>query len=288
MKIEVDGPIDPERSGVSKRQRGSKGPRVDRKPGVDRGPEGGQGHGGGQRAGVGLGIRARKILKFIVDSILEKGSPPTIREIGKEFRISSTNGVRYYLGVLEKAGCIKRRGKISRGIEVRREWVDSTRDESWRFILGRVQGKETSKARKIGSLKPRGSLRPLEFVEIPLIGRVAAGAPIFAEENIEDIIAVDRSIAKPGKLFALRVRGDSMKNAGLLDGDIAIVRQQSHADSGDIVVALLGEEATVKRYFVKGNEVALKPENEDYEPIVIKEGTQFSLIGKVVGSLRRY
>ena len=238
--------------------------------------------GDGKRAGVCLGARARKILEFIVDSILEKGSPPTIREIGKEFRISSTNGVRYYLGVLEKAGCIKRKGKISRGIEVRKEGINFTRNESWRFVFGRVQGRGMSKARKIRQL------RPLEFLEIPLVGRVAAGTPVFAEENIEDIITVDRSLAKPGKLFALRVRGDSMKNAGLLDRDIVIVRQQSHADSGDIVVALLGEEATVKKYVLQEDKVTLKPENENYEPIVIKEGTQFSLIGKVVGSLRRY
>jgi repressor LexA len=270
MGIKSDDPVDLERSGYGK------GQRIDRGQGVGKGP------GVGQRARGGLGARARKILEFIVDSILEKGSPPTIREIGKEFKISSTNGVRYYLGILEKAGCIKRKGKISRGIEVRKEWIDSTRSESWRFVLGQVQGKGVNKTRNVRSL------RPLELVEIPLVGRVAAGAPVFAEENIEDIITIDSSIARPGKLFALRVRGDSMKNAGLLDGDIAIVRQQSHADSGDIVVALLGEEATVKKYVLQGNEVALRPENESYEPIVIKERTQFSLIGKVVGSLRRY
>jgi len=206
-----------------------------------------------------LGVKAGKILAFILDSILKKGSPPTIREIGREFKISSTNGVRYYLGILESAGYIKRREKISRGIEVRKESLNSLR-----------------------------LLRPLELVEIPLVGRVAAGAPVFADENIEDIIAVDRSIAKPGKLFALRVRGDSMKNAGLLDGDIAIVRQQSHADSGDIVVALLGEEATVKRYLARGEEVILEPANENYEPIAVKEESQFSLVGRVIGSLRRY
>lgn len=241
--------------------------------------------GAGQRAIGGLGAKARKILAFIVDSILEKGSPPTIREIGREFRISSTNGVRYYLEILERTGCIKRKGKISRGIEIRKEWIDFTRDESWRLMLGRVHGAGMSRAKKSRTLKP---FRPLEIVEIPLVGRVAAGAPVFADENIEDIIAVDRSVAKPGKLFALRVRGDSMKNAGLLDGDIAIVRQQSHADSGDIVVALLGEEATVKRYLVKGEEVTLEPANENYEPIAIKEESQFSLVGRVIGSLRRY
>jgi len=288
MEIKRDGPVRPERSEVVKRQGVGKVQGVSKLQGISKVRGANKEPGAGQRATGSLGVKARKILAFIVDSILEKGSPPTIREIGKEFGISSTNGVRYYLGILEKTGCIKRRGKISRGIEVRREWADSTRDESWRFILGRVQGKEASKTRKIRSLKPLRSLRPLELVEIPLIGRVAAGAPVFAEENIEDIIAVDRSIAKPGKLFALRVRGDSMKNAGLLDGDIAIVRQQSHADSGDIVVALLGEEATVKRYFVKGDEATLEPENENYEPIVIKEESQFSLVGRVIGSLRRY
>ncbi|MCX5801475.1 MAG: transcriptional repressor LexA [Candidatus Eisenbacteria bacterium] len=257
----------------------------------------GKGQGAGKRAQAGqratgcLGARAGKILDFIVNSILEKGSPPTIREIGKEFRISSTNGVRYYLGVLEKAGCIKRKGKISRGIEVKREWIDSARGESWRFVLGRVQGGRIDKAREISPSSPLGLLRPLGLpglVEVPLVGRVAAGTPVLAEENIEDVITVDGSIAKPGKLFALRVRGDSMKNAGLLDGDIAIVRQQPRADSGDIVVALLGEEATVKKYVLKENEVILEPENESYEPIVVTEESQFSLVGKVIGSLRRY
>ncbi|KPJ61314.1 MAG: hypothetical protein AMJ46_02915 [Latescibacteria bacterium DG_63] len=225
--------------------------------------------------GFGLGTRAREILEFIVSSILEKGLPPTIREIGREFKISSTNGVRYYLGILEKAGCIKRTGKVSRGIEVRREWIDSAKRESWRFapIWAGCEGCK---------------LRAIELIEIPLVGRVAAGAPIFAEENIEDIITLDNRLAKPGKLFALRVHGNSMRDAGLLDGDIAVVRQQSHADSGDIVVALLGEEATVKRYVLSEGEIVLKPENKDYEPMIVKKGTQFSVVGRVVGSIRRY
>ncbi len=221
-------------------------------------------------AGRDLSHRARKVFEFILASVSEKGLPPTIREIGEEFRISSTNGVRYYLDVLEKAGFIKRTGKISRGIEVRRELVESLRGESHGLAAASV--------------------------EIPIVGRVAAGAPILAEENIEDVIAVDKSIARSGRMFALRVRGDSMKESGLLDGDLAIVRQQHHADSGDIVVALLGDEATVKRFVRREgrsgsgreSEVILKPENKDYKPIVVRAGTQFSLIGKVVGSIRKY
>jgi len=240
------------------------------------GPTIGAGRGAGRGSGVSSGHgwrlthRAKKVFEFILASVSEKGLPPTIREIGEEFKISSTNGVRYYLDVLEKAGCIKRTGKISRGIEIRREWADSLRGES--------RGLATAS------------------VEIPIVGRVAAGAPILAEENIEDVIAVDKSIARSGKLFALRVRGDSMKESGILDGDLAIVRQQHHADSGDIVVALLGDEATVKRFVRREgrpgsgreSEIILKPENKEYKPIVVRAGTQFSLIGKVVGSIRKY
>ena len=240
-------------------------------PGVRSGNMGaGRDSGAGSGRGWRLTQRARKVFEFILASVSEKGLPPTIREIGEEFRISSTNGVRYYLDVLEKAGLIKRTGKISRGIEIKREWIESLRGE----------------ARGLAAAS----------VEIPIVGRVAAGAPILAEENIEDFIAVDKSIARSGKLFALRVRGDSMKESGLLDGDLAIVRQQHHADSGDIVVALLGDEATVKRFLRKESkpgsdresEVILRPENREYKPIVVRAGTQFSLIGKVVGSIRKY
>jgi repressor LexA len=209
--------------------------------------------GPGRGPGSLISDKAREVLEFIADSVHERGLPPTIREIGEEFEISSTNGVRYYLEVLERAGLIKRKGKISRGIEVRKD-----------------------------------RLGPFELIEIPVLGRVAAGVPIFAEENIEQIIAVDKSMTKPGKLFALKVRGDSMKEAGLLNADIVIVRQQSRADSGDIVVALLGDEATVKRYVLKGGEVILWPENKEYEPMVVTEATQFQLIGRVIGSIRTY
>lgn len=255
--------------------------------------------GSGVSAGRASGLtqRARKVFEFIMASVSEKGLPPTIREIGKQFKISSTNGVRYYLGVLEKAGYIKRTGKISRGIEIRREWADSLHGESRGVAAASAQATGGIESKTAGSWTGKWMPpRLLESVEIPIVGRVAAGAPILAEENIEDFIAVDKSIARSGKLFALRVRGDSMKESGLLDGDLAIVRQQHHADSGDIVVALLGDEATVKRFVRRDarpgsgreSEVILKPENKEYRPIVVRDGMQFSLIGKVVGSIRKY
>lgn len=120
------------------------------------------------------------------------------------------------------------------------------------------------------------------------MGRVAAGAPILAEENIEDVLIVDGALVRPGKHFALRVRGDSMKDAGILDGDIVIVHHDAVVRSGEIVVALIGEEATVKRYFPRRDRVLLLPENEDFEPIEVRPSDpEFRVAGKVVGVFRR-
>jgi repressor LexA len=121
-----------------------------------------------------------------------------------------------------------------------------------------------------------------------LLGRVAAGAPILAEENIEDVLIVDGAFVRPGKHFALRVRGDSMKNAGILDGDTVIVHHDTPVRSGEIAVAVIGDEATVKRYFPRRDKILLLPENEDYEPIEVRPSDpEFRLAGKVVGVFRR-
>jgi len=198
----------------------------------------------------------RKMLDFIVETIGEHDRSPTIREIGEEFGIASTNGVRYHLAVLEKHGYIRRNRGISRGIE----WLEHHTD---------------SRDRAAG-------------IEMPLLGSVAAGRPILAVENIEGVLAVDEMFAKSEQCFALRVSGDSMKGAGILDGDVVIVNPQPVARSGDVVVALLDDEATVKTYRQRKGNVILEAQNPDYEDIVPdKREGEVRVLGKVVGLMRR-
>ena len=194
-----------------------------------------------------LNERAKEIHSFIQRFRRERGSSPTIREIGEHFRISSTNGVRYYLNLLEKAGYIRRNRKISRGIG------------------------------------PTESARP---VGIPVLGRVAAGRPILAEENLSGTLDLGDVFGDSGELFALKVRGDSMVNAGILEGDYVIVRKQETARAGEIVVALLEDEATVKRYQPRRSHIELVAENPSYKPIVVDQDSNFRVLGTVRGVLR--
>ena len=194
-----------------------------------------------------LNERAGKILAFIQSFTRQKGFPPTIREIGEAFRISSTNGVRYYLTMLEKGGHLKRSGRISRGIG------------------------------PTGSLPAPG---------IPILGRVAAGQPILAEENHEGTLETAEMFGDPRGLFALKVRGDSMVEAGILAGDYVVVRHSETARAGDIVVALVGDEATVKYYRPREDSVALVAANPKYEPIVVAEESDFRILGTVRGVIR--
>jgi len=203
--------------------------------------------------------RQKEIFEYIETMITEHGKSPTIREIGEKFNISSTNGVRAHLEVLMKKGYIHRQKLISRGIELARS------------LAGQIK-------------------------RVPLVGAVPAGNPIMAVENIEGEIAVDTSFLPSGETFTLRVKGESMKNAGIYDGDYVLVKSQKTADAGDIVVAVIGDEATVKRYFPPDNsgaredegKIRLQPENEDFEPIwVDKNSPEFYIAGKVVGLMRR-
>ncbi len=217
--------------------------------------------------------RDQAILDYIAGSLQDRGYPPTLREIGEAFGIASTNGVRYYLDRLEQAGRIRRDRWTSRGIEL--QTIEG----------GGHRAPWEATPRGGATTRTRGASSPLE---IPLLGRVAAGAPILAEENIEDVLIVDGALVRPGKHFALRVRGDSMKDAGILDGDIVIVHHDAAVRSGEIVVALIGEEATVKRYFPRRDRVLLLPENEDFEPIEVRPSDpEFRVAGKVVGVFRR-
>ncbi len=196
--------------------------------------------------------RARQILAYIQKFTLDHGYPPTIREVGKAFGIHSTNGVRYYLDMLERAGQLKRSGRISRGI-----------------------GGVAAAPRAAG---------------IPILGRVAAGQPILAEEYLEGHLAPDQIFGDPAGLFALRVRGDSMVDAGILAGDYVVVRQQSRASAGDIVVGLLGDEATVKYWRPRGEHAELVAANSKYQPMVVgrnpEREPEFRILGVVTGVVR--
>lgn len=194
--------------------------------------------------------RARQMLAFIQQFTNERGFPPTIREIGKEFRIASTNGVRYYLHMLERSGQLKRSNRISRGI-------------------GAVS-----------------TAAPHARAGIPILGRVAAGAPILAEESFEGDLALGEMFGDMNGLFALKVRGDSMVDAGILEGDYVVVRKQERASPGQIVVGLLGEEATVKYYQPRGGRIELVAANKNYAPIRVGPDSEFHILGVVSGVIR--
>jgi len=179
--------------------------------------------------------RQTAILDFIVESIRDRGYPPTIAEIGEKFDISSTNGVNDHLLALERKGFIERSSK-ARGIRV------------------------TDKA-AAGLYEQSGGT-------LPLVGRIAAGAPVFAAENIEGQVAVSPTLSRLDG-YCLRVQGESMIAAGILDGDIIVVDRKRRPRTGDIVVALVGDDATVKRYYPKGGRVELRPENRTMKPIVV-------------------
>ena len=201
--------------------------------------------------------RQQEILDFIEDFIRKRGYPPTLREIGNEFGISSTNGVRVNLAALEKKQYIIRRPWLSRGIEL----VHAPKIQQGEGEIGYV----------------------------PIIGKVAAGEPIFAAENIEGMLAVDDAFLSTKKVFALRVNGDSMIGAGIVDGDYVLARRQHTATPGEIVVIIIGDEITVKRYDTKSDKILLIPENEAYETRVIKKNSpDVQIAGKVVGLIRRY
>jgi len=199
--------------------------------------------------------RQQRILEVIVDAVKAQGYPPTVREIGAAVGLCSPASVQGHLRALEAMGYIKRGSSKRRALEV----VHSG-DRVSEFA--RVPGPSS----------------------VPLVGRVAAGMPLLAEDNIEDSLDIPRFLGEAGACFALRVAGSSMIKAGILDGDIVVVRQQDSADDGDIVVALLGDEATLKRFFREADQIRLQPENDALQPILTRDPR---IIGKVTGVLRR-
>jgi repressor LexA len=197
--------------------------------------------------------RQREILNFVKEFILESGYPPSVREIGRHFRIYP-RAVFDHLKALERKGYLRRRQTTSRGIEI----LEFTERRSG-----------------------------ISIREVPVLGKVAAGSPTLAVENIEDVVPLARDWAEGEEVFLLQVKGESM-SPYILPRDYVLVRCQSSADNGDVVVALIDDEATVKRFFLKGEEALLKPDNEAWETVTVREGKRgFQILGKVIGIFRK-
>jgi repressor LexA len=194
--------------------------------------------------------RQQEIFDYVKKYVGEHGYPPTVRDIGKAIGLTSSSTVHAHLANLEKLGVLRRDPTKPRAIEVLKD-----------------------KAKQVVS--PPG---------LPVVGQVAAGQPVLADENIEEYVPVPGIAGGDDGEFVLRVKGDSMKDAGILEGDFVIVRRQETAGDGDIVVALVGDEATVKRFFREDDHVRLQPENPSMEPIRTREA---QVIGRVVGLCRR-
>jgi len=209
-----------------------------------------------------LTSRQREIFEFIRTFIRERGYPPSVREIGEHFDIYPRAAFDH-LRALEKKGYLKRRGSMSRGLEV------------LVFQGGEPYGSPQRQ-------KPYPLIR-----EIPILGRVAAGRPTLAVEHVEGTIPLPTEWVKGKEVFLLKVKGDSM-SPYILPDDYVTVRSQSSAENGDVVVTLMGEEATVKRFFKKGKRIQLKPDNERWETIQIEEGSgEVQILGKVIGVFRK-
>jgi repressor LexA len=209
---------------------------------------------------VGLTGRQQEIWDFLVGYVEKYGYPPTVREIGEAVGLASPSTVHAHLANLERAGLLRRDPTKPRALEL------------------------TGHRRREAQPRPAEP----EVRRLPLVGQIAAGAPLLAEENIEDHVAVPEPLSRGGEEFLLRVKGDSMVNAGILDGDFVVVRRQQDARNGEIVVALAGEdeatdEATVKRFFRENGRVRLQPENDALEPIYARH---VQILGKVIGVFR--
>jgi repressor LexA len=197
----------------------------------------------------------QRVYEFIIEWKKNRGFPPTVREIAEGLGFKSLNNVRQHLRLIEKKGFLKISSGKARGIDITMQFGKVVSDNG---------------------------------IEVPLIGRVAAGTPIVAEENIEGTVTLDRTLFKGDGLFSLRVRGESMQDIGVFDGDIAVVRQQQSATNGEVVVAIIDGEATLKRFFKKNDKIVLHAENPSFKDIVVTSPKNVYIAGRLVGVIRKY
>jgi repressor LexA len=225
---------------------------------------------------TGLTPRQQRVLATIKDSIEKRGYPPSMREIGQAVGLTSSSSVAHQLRVLEEKGFLKRDPNRPRALEVFLPEVMAARRS-----IGSIAGSEAAESSYdetgVGDARP-------EATYVPMVGRIAAGGPILAEETLEDVFPLPKQLVGEGTLFLLEVRGDSMIDAAICNGDYVVVRQEQTAENGEIVAALIDGEATVKTFSRKEGHVWLLPHNSAYEPI---DGTHATILGKVTAVLRR-
>ena len=226
--------------------------------------------------GDGLTVRQRRVLEVIRNSVDRRGYPPSLREIGEAVGLTSPSSVAHQLSTLERKGFLRRDPNRPRAIEV--VSPDASADARG-YRGGAAPDDDTATFDETGS----GDARP-EASYVPVLGRIAAGVPILAEESVEEVFPLPKQLVGEGQLFLLRVVGDSMVDAAICDGDWVVVRQQPNADNGDIVAAMLDNEATVKTYKRKDGKVWLMPHNAAFDPI---DGDHATILGKVTAVLRR-
>ena len=209
-----------------------------------------------------LNKREKAILKFIEKQINANGYPPSVREIGKAVDLKSTATVHGYIASLEQKGYIKKESQKGRTLKLLKG--------------GAIEGQESTFNKEVYSSK--------EMVDVPVIGKITAGEPILAVENVTDTFPIPLDFVGTGESFMLTVRGESMIEAGILDGDYILVRKQNTAHNGEIVVALIGDEATVKTFYKEKDHIRLQPENSSLDPIIVPT---CQILGKVSGVFRK-
>ena len=219
--------------------------------------------------------RQRKVLQVIRDSVQKRGYPPSMREIGEAVGLTSTSSVSYQLSTLQRKGYLHRDVGRPRTVEVRLPGHPAVRPEQSANGAPVVEGEPSADGLDIASQ---------EATYVPLVGRIAAGVPITADQQVEDIFPLPRQLVGEGSLFMLKVAGDSMINAAIADGDWVVIRQQENAENGEIVAAMIEGEATVKTLKQSDGHVWLMPHNPAFTPIL---GDDASILGKVVAVLRR-
>jgi repressor LexA len=232
-----------------------------------------------------------KTLTFLKEFLLEKGFPPTLREIASNFGLKGPKGPQKTLHILERKGYIRKTPGGSRAIEILKPKIGKLSGLPYKKGFVGSGTVPTQLGRRSGLPYETGFVGTafVPTVTLPIVGRVTAGDPILAIENIEGYVNLDRNLVSSEDVFLLRVEGDSMIDAHIQDGDFALVKPQKDAENGEIVVALIDDEATIKRIFKKRDLIHLEPANPTMEPIVIKKGEKkVTIVGKVIGIFRKF